>query len=216
MISGIAALIATPTTASAKPALPDGTGISTVEVVAPAPTPPTRTYTVRPGDVLSVIAQSFETSISYLVSENHLDDPDLIVVGQVLTVPVTGSAPPVPPAPVFHPVTMAPASNVSPHPSQVTYPLPVQAAPRPAETPVASSGGCYGLDMGNPDVAYVINHESHCDPNARNGQYCGIGQSANECGLSGAEQASKMSAYVAQRYGSWAAAAQHEKQFGWY
>ena len=45
------------------------------------------TYTVRSGDTLSEIAKSHGTSVSALATANKLRDPDLIRVGQVLTLP---------------------------------------------------------------------------------------------------------------------------------
>jgi LysM repeat protein len=52
-------------------------------------------YTVDPGDTLGAIADRFGTTVSALASANHLADPNLIVVGQILRVPSgAGSAPP--------------------------------------------------------------------------------------------------------------------------
>lgn len=46
------------------------------------------TYTVRPGDTLSALARSFETTVAELLRHNPgIDDPDLILVGQRLVVP---------------------------------------------------------------------------------------------------------------------------------
>ncbi len=45
------------------------------------------TYTVQPGDTLSLIAQRFNVPLDVLIQVNHLDDPNLIQVGQVLTIP---------------------------------------------------------------------------------------------------------------------------------
>jgi LysM repeat protein len=52
-------------------------------------------YTVSPGDTLGAIADRFGTTVSALASANHIADPNLIVVGQILRVPSgAGSAPP--------------------------------------------------------------------------------------------------------------------------
>ena len=58
-------------------------------------------YTVRSGDTLSGIAARFGVSVDSLVEDNSIRDPDLIVVGQVLTIPgqAGGAAAPAPPAP---------------------------------------------------------------------------------------------------------------------
>jgi N-acetylmuramoyl-L-alanine amidase len=45
------------------------------------------TYVVHPGDTLSAIAMRHGTSVSALAEANHLADPDLIRIGQLLTIP---------------------------------------------------------------------------------------------------------------------------------
>lgn len=47
-----------------------------------------KTYTVHAGDTLSAIAQEFNTDLKTLVKANQIKDPDLILVGQKLAVPV--------------------------------------------------------------------------------------------------------------------------------
>lgn len=49
------------------------------------------TYTVQPGDTLSAIAAAHGTSVAAIASANGISNPDLIYVGQVLT--ISGSAP---------------------------------------------------------------------------------------------------------------------------
>jgi LysM repeat protein len=53
----------------------------------PAPEPEYRTYTVKPGDTLSEIAQSFGVDWHEMARLNNLDNPDLIFPGQVFKVP---------------------------------------------------------------------------------------------------------------------------------
>lgn len=64
-------------------------------VVTPAPTPapaaptpaPQQTYVVQEGDTLALIAQQFGTSVEALQAANGIEDPNHIVVGQVLVIP---------------------------------------------------------------------------------------------------------------------------------
>lgn len=56
-------------------------------------------YTVRAGDTLGAIAGRFGTSTDALARLNHIANPNLIRVGQVLSIPVQGSAGTAPPPP---------------------------------------------------------------------------------------------------------------------
>jgi len=51
-------------------------------VVTPQPT-----YTVAQGDTLAGIAERFGTTVAALQAANGIDDPDEIVIGQVLVIP---------------------------------------------------------------------------------------------------------------------------------
>ena len=46
-----------------------------------------QTYVVRSGDTLSQIANRFDTTVPALVQANDIADPDVIDVGQELTIP---------------------------------------------------------------------------------------------------------------------------------
>ena len=56
-------------------------------VTPPTPTPSPRTYTVKKGDTLSSIANKFGTTVAKLVELNNIKNPNLIYVGQVITLP---------------------------------------------------------------------------------------------------------------------------------
>lgn len=74
---------------------------------APAPTPtvatppsPTTaapasssslTYTIQSGDTLAAIADRFNVSVDAIVAANSIDNPDVISVGQQLTIPTGGT-----------------------------------------------------------------------------------------------------------------------------
>ncbi|HEX3053843.1 MAG TPA: LysM domain-containing protein, partial [Aggregatilineaceae bacterium] len=83
---------------------------------APVPTtaPSTGgTYTVVAGDTLSRIALRFGTTVQAIVSANGITNPNLIYVGQVLTIPGGSSAPVATPVPgaTQPPVATAPPST---------------------------------------------------------------------------------------------------------
>ena len=55
-------------------------------------------YIVRPGDTLTSLAARFGTTVVAIMEANNLANADLIFVGQVLLIPVSGpTPPPVPP-----------------------------------------------------------------------------------------------------------------------
>ncbi|HLA19462.1 MAG TPA: LysM peptidoglycan-binding domain-containing protein, partial [Dehalococcoidia bacterium] len=62
------------------------------------------TYTVRSGDTLSEIADHFGVSVSAIVDANGLADPNFIVEGQTLKIPVVVSAPARPASPDVEPL----------------------------------------------------------------------------------------------------------------
>jgi LysM repeat protein len=55
----------------------------------PAPTPPPAqtTYVVQEGDTLAAIAQQFGTTVEALQAANGIEDPNEIIIGQVLVIP---------------------------------------------------------------------------------------------------------------------------------
>lgn len=58
---------------------------------APRTLPPlrteTETYTVQPGDGLNAIARQFGVSLANLIAANELPNPDVLEIGQILTIP---------------------------------------------------------------------------------------------------------------------------------
>lgn len=75
---------------------PPGTTVTTVTTYT--------SYTVRPGDFLASIAQRFNTTPQAILSANAIANPNLIFVGQLLTIPRTTTRTVIPrvlPRPIF-------------------------------------------------------------------------------------------------------------------
>lgn len=89
--------------------IPSGGGSAT-----PPPTTGGTTYIVQRGDYLSLIAQRFGVSLSTLMSANNIANPNLIYVGQVLTIPGSGGTPAPTPAPT---TTATPGPTSTPPPT---------------------------------------------------------------------------------------------------
>jgi len=89
--------VVSPAVAAAKPMV--------VEVSTPvqaAPISSGSSYTVKAGDTLAGIAQRAGTTVAALAAANHISDPNVILVGQVLALkgPASSSAAPVQAAPI--------------------------------------------------------------------------------------------------------------------
>lgn len=68
-------------------------------------------YVVRSGDTLGTIAARFHTTVAALVRANHIPNPDLIRVGQVLVIPAGTSVTPAPHPQPAHPAAPAGGSG---------------------------------------------------------------------------------------------------------
>ncbi len=91
-------------------------GSSTPAPSAPsAPAAPSggTTYRVRAGDTLSGIASRYGTTVAAIASLNHISNPNLISVGQVLQIPKGGSTPTAPTNPTTPSGGSHPASGLS-------------------------------------------------------------------------------------------------------
>jgi hypothetical protein len=103
-------------------------GLADVSAAAPA----ARTHVVQPGDTLSALAPSNWAAVA---AGNGIDNPDLIFVGQIIDLDLTGAVTRAPaPAPVS-----APEPEAAPAATE-TAPAPAP-APEPAPAPAATSSG---------------------------------------------------------------------------
>lgn len=123
-----------------------------------------RRVTVRPGDTLTAIGARTSRTWDQLAAYNHIPNPNLIYVDQVITIPPVSY---VPPSPVVLPVPAAPVAVVPHHLAQTShYSAPVvhYSAPAPAPQPVATGGGIW---------ACIGQHESgnNAATNTGNGYY---------------------------------------------
>ncbi|MEZ4621300.1 MAG: LysM peptidoglycan-binding domain-containing protein [Caldilineaceae bacterium] len=113
------------------------------------------TYTVQPGDVLSLIAQNNWVSVHDLMIANNIGNPNLIYVGQVLQIPGCNDAPVAVPVPLEPRHEPKPAYEPKPEPKPA--PAPTQQRVHvvaPGET-LSYICDLYGVDVNT--LAYVNN-----------------------------------------------------------
>lgn len=75
----------------------------------------TSSYTVKPGDTLGSIATKGSTTIATVVSLNSIKNPNLIRIGQVLSLPGTAAASPTPSPAATPAATRTPAGGATHH-----------------------------------------------------------------------------------------------------
>ncbi|MTB63431.1 LysM peptidoglycan-binding domain-containing protein [Streptococcus sp. zg-86] len=155
------------------------------------------TYTVKPGDTLSEIALTYHTTVESLVSLNKIANPNLIYVDQILELGNSQNQ-------------SGPTNISAPQAVQAT---PVQPAPAVTVSPVPVSG-----DEAEAKE-WIAQKESGGSYTAQNGIYYGRYQLTNTYlngDYSPENQERVADAYVANRYGSWAAAKGFWLANGWY
>ena len=176
------------------------------------------TYTVKEGDTLSEIAETYNTTVEKLAENNHIDNIHLIYVGQELVIdgPV---APAATPAPSTYKAPAAQNEAVSAPVAATTEVAPVASAPAEAvaPTPAAPASTVSGSDAEAKE--WIAQKESGGSYTATNGQYIGRYQltaSYLNGDYSAENQERVADAYVAGRYGSWTAAKNFWLNNGWY
>ena len=160
-------------------------------------------YTVKSGDTLSEIASTYNTTVEQLVSLNSISNVDFITVGQVLELDST-------------------ASTTETTTSAATTDDSSSATSTAASTDTTTTSTTYSSNLSSADAAAketIAQRESSGSYTAQNGQYYGRYQltiSYLNGDLSAENQEHVADAYVASRYGSWAAALAFWNANGWY
>lgn len=179
----------------------------------------TKTYTVKPGDTLSEIAETYNTTVEKLAKLNNIKNIHLIYVDQVLV--IDGEAP------VASTTTEAPVAEVEETPAvaetvveettyEETYEAPAS-APAAAESYSAPAATVSGSEAEAKE--WIAQKESGGSYTATNGRYIGRYQLTDSYlnGDYSAENQERVAdAYVAGRYGSWTVAKNFWLNNGWY
>ena len=174
----------------------------------------TTTYTVKAGDTLSEIAETHNTTVEKLAELNNIENIDLIFVDQVLVIdgeaPATSTTSTTSAATAEAPVAAPAASEAT------TYEAPA-ASVTVAEETSASTSTVSGSEAEAKE--WIAQKESGGSYTATNGRYIGRYQLTDSYlnGDYSAENQERVAdAYVAGRYGSWAAAKNFWLNNGWY
>ena len=175
------------------------------------------TYTVKPGDTLSEIAEKYNTTVEKLAEKNKIENIHLIFVDQVLV--IEGTAPSTATATAAASATTyeAPAATeetAEETTATTTYEAP--AAPA-AESNTAAASTVSGSEAEAKE--WIAQKESGGSYTATNGRYIGRYQLTDSYlnGDYSAENQERVAdAYVAGRYGSWTAAKNFWLNNGWY
>ena len=183
----------------------------------------TKTYTVKPGDTLSEIAETYNTTVEKLAKLNNIKNIHLIYVDQVLV--IDGEAP------ATSTTTEAPVAEVEETPAvteaaveETTYEATYEpAAPAASTAPVAEESYSAPASSVSGSEAeakeWIAQKESGGSYTATNGRYIGRYQLTDSYlnGDYSAENQERVAdAYVAGRYVSWTAAKNFWLNNGWY
>lgn len=157
-----------------------------------------QTHTVKSGDTLSQLAQTYQVSLEDLAKLNKLKDLNLIYVGQVLEISQSGHQ---------EAASESPSSQEEATTGSVTV----------DSSKVSSTAGLSQADAEAKEI--IAFKESSGSYTAQNGQYYGRYQltlSYLNGDLSPENQERVADAYVKERYGSWSAALVFWQANGWY
>ena len=173
----------------------------------------TTTYTVKSGDTLSGIAEKYNTTVEKLAEKNKIKDIHLIYVDQVLVIDGEALATSTTSAATAEAPVAAPAATET-----TTYEAPA-ASVTVAEETVATTETSTVSGSEAEAKEWIAQKESGGSYTATNGRYIGRYQLTDSYlnGDYSAENQERVAdAYVAGRYGSWAAAKNFWLNNGWY
>ena len=187
-----------------------------------------KTYIVKPGDTLSEIAETYNTTVEKLAKLNNIKNIHLIYVDQVLV--IDGEAPvvaatPATTKPAAPATTDASATTEAPAPAAVEETPAVEetsASAAATPTPAAESAPAPAATVSGSEAEakeWIAQKESGGSYTATNGRYIGRYQLTDSYlnGDYSAENQERVAdAYVSGRYGSWTAAKNFWLNNGWY
>ena len=176
----------------------------------------TVTYTVKPGDTLSEIAEKYNTTVEKLAEKNKIEDIHLIFVDQVLVIEGTAPAATTYEAPAATEETSK-ATTYEEVAETTTYEAPAATTSTSYEEESYTASTVSGSEAEAKE--WIAQKESGGSYTATNGRYIGRYQLTDSYlnGDYSAENQERVAdAYVAGRYGSWTAAKNFWLNNGWY
>lgn len=181
------------------------------------------TVTVKAGDTVSELAQKYNTTVNTIQQLNNLSNPNLIFVGQQLKVNNDNNGQAVAQQNTNNNAQAAQQQATSQNTqAQASTQQAAQQSVSQNTQAQASNNSNYNSSVSGSDAAakaWIAQHESSNNYNARNGQYIGkyqLSASYLNGDYSPANQERVADQYVAQRYGSWTNAQRFWEANGWY
>ena len=181
------------------------------------------TVTVKAGDTVSELAQKYNTTVNTIQQLNNLSNPNLIFVGQQLKVNNDNNGQAVAQQNTNNNAQAAQQATSQNTQAQASTQQAAQQQSASQNTQAqASNNSNYSSNVSGSDAAakaWIAQHESSNNYNARNGQYIGkyqLSASYLNGDYSPANQERVADQYVAQRYGSWTNAQRFWEENGWY
>ena len=180
------------------------------------------TVTVKAGDTVSELAQKYNTTVNTIQQLNSLSNPNLIFVGQQLKVNNDNNGQAVAQQNTNNNAQAAQQATSQNTQAQASTQQAAQQQSASQNTQAQASNNNYSSSVSGNDAAakaWIAQHESSNNYNARNGQYIGkyqLSASYLNGDYSPANQERVADQYVAQRYGSWTNAQRFWEANGWY